>query len=251
MTQFTFPELRTVPLFAALDDAAAERIASAVMINNFPPETVLYRQNTPSRFLYAVLSGEVELGITHGGTVSTVLLATPGYVFPLPSVVSNAPCLLSAKTLRRSRLAMIPDAAMRQWIDEFPVLARGVIDCLSGTTKVLMAELIESRFSTSLERFAHWLLRQTCAGGPDRQVISLALQRRQIAALLGMSPESLSRSIAVLQKNGVHFDGQTVTISSIAALETQAPHRHLLENGEEGEPWMKGLSLGSEALQRL
>ncbi|MEJ1935802.1 helix-turn-helix domain-containing protein [Nostoc sp. NIES-2111] len=250
MTQFTFPELRAIPLFSELDDAAAERVAASVMINSFPPKTVLYRQNARGRFLYAILSGEVEFGATQGGAASTVLLGTPGFLFPLPSVLSDTPSLLSAKTLRRSRLAMMPDEALRRWMTDYPCVARGIIDCLAGTTKVLMADLLEARFSTSLERFARWLLRQTLPNGPDSQTIQLSLQRRQIAALLGMSPESLSRSIAVLQKHGVKFDGQTVTITSIAELETQAPYRRLLDDGDQ-ERWMKGLALGSEAMQRL
>jgi CRP/FNR family transcriptional activator FtrB len=250
MTQFTFPELRAVPLFSGLDDNAAERVSASVMINNFPPETVLYRQNTRSRFLYAILSGEVELGAAQGGAASTVLLGTPGFLFPLPCVLSDAPCLLSARTLRRSRIAMIPDDKLRQWITEYPSVARGIIDCLAGTSRVLVSDLLEARFSTSLERFARWLLRQTVQNGPDSQTIALSLQRRQIAALLGMSPESLSRSIAVLQKHGVKFDGQTVTIASLAELETQAPYRRLLDDDDQ-EHWMKGLSLGSEAMQRL
>jgi CRP/FNR family transcriptional activator FtrB len=250
MTQFTFPELRSIPLFSGLEDAAVGKVAGSVMINNFPPETVLYRQNSRSRFLYAVVSGEVELGAALGGSASTVLLATAGYLFPLPSVLSDTPCLLSAKTLRRSRLAMIPDDALRQWLREYPALALGVVESLSGTAKVLMSDLLEARFSTSLERFARWILRQTCPDGPDAQTITLSLQRRQIASLLGMSPESLSRSIGALQKHGVTFDGQTVKISSIAQLGEQAPHGWLLDD-REGERWMKGLSLGSDALQRL
>ena len=70
----------------------------------------------------------------------------------------------------------------------------------------------------SAERLAHWILAQV--GSED--ILELPFQKRRLAALVGTTPENLSRNIALLRDHGVDFEGRVVRVRDRAALRALA-----------------------------
>ena len=60
--------------------------------------------------------------------------------------------------------------------------------------------------------------------------ITLPHEKRVLAALLGMSPENLSRAFAKLSAQGVAVDGALVRFSKVQALERLARPSPLIDN---------------------
>ena len=72
-------------------------------------------------------------------------------------------------------------------------------------------------------------LRQRAAEGAGSN-LQLNHEKRVLASLLGMTPESLSRAFSALQGSGVTVHGAQVRLSNIAALESIAKPDPLIDN---------------------
>lgn len=205
-------ELRSSPLFAGLCEAALDRLTSASLVQTFPPEVVLFEQATVPGFLYTLIDGSVELTGSHGRQRHTTTVAETGCSFSLASVVNGQPVLNSARTVRRSRIAMTPAPLVRQLIEEDPAFARVVLLKLAALSQNLMRELHNQKLRTSFERLASWLLART-EERDGAQEFRIDLSRQQLANVLSTSPESLSRSIGALERSGVVFHRNTVRVA--------------------------------------
>jgi CRP/FNR family transcriptional activator FtrB len=210
-------ELRSTPLFAGLCETALDRLFAASLIQTFPPEVVLFEQATVPGFLYTLIDGAVELTGTHGRQRHTTKVAEAGCSFSLASVVTGEKVLNSARTVRRSRIAMTPAPLVRQLIEDDPAFARMALLTLAALSQSLMRELHNQKLRTSCERLACWLLARTEPREGDQE-FRIDLSRQQLANVLSTSPESLSRSIAALEKIGVVFDRNTVRVASRSRL---------------------------------
>ena len=210
-------ELRGTPLFRSLHESSLDRLHAASLIQMFPPEVILFEQATVPGFLYTLIDGAVELTGSHGRQRHTTKVAEAGCSFSLASVVNGEPVLNSARTVRRSRIVMTPAPLVRQMIDEDAEFARLILMGLAALSQGLMRELHSQKLRTACERLACWLLART-EERDGTQEFRIDLSRQQLANVLSTSPESLSRSIAALEKVGVVFERNTVRVACRARL---------------------------------
>jgi CRP/FNR family transcriptional activator FtrB len=221
-------ELRGTQLFSLLGDSALDRLHSASLIQTFPREVILFEQATIPGFLYTLIEGAVEFTGSHGRQRHTTKVADGGCSFSLASVVSGEPVLNSARTVRRSRIAMTPAPLVRQMIEEDPDFARLLLRKLAALSQGLMRELHSQKLRTSCERLARWLLART----EDRdglQEFRIDLSRQQLANVLSTSPESLSRSIGALERVGVVFERNTVRVTCRTRLQDAAAPSSIMD----------------------
>ena len=62
-TQMTLEALRSVPLFASLDDAAATELRSLLSDKKVPQNTRLFKQGDKGDAMYLIESGRVRISI--------------------------------------------------------------------------------------------------------------------------------------------------------------------------------------------
>ena len=80
-------------------------------------------------------------------------------------------------------------------------------------------------FQSAAQRLAYHILSET---GPERQTAQLSLQKKDLAAHLGMSPETFSRILASLRAQGtVTVRGPAITILDDGALRSVAAGKRL------------------------
>src|ERR1041385_4612767 len=63
MSQMTLEALRSVPLFASLDDEAATELRDLLSIKTVPQNTRLFRQGDKGDAMYLIESGRVRISI--------------------------------------------------------------------------------------------------------------------------------------------------------------------------------------------
>lgn len=221
-------ELCGTPLFSALRESSLDRLYAASLIQTFPPEVILFEQATVPGFLYTLIDGAVEFTGSHGRQRHTTKVATSGCSFSLASVVNGEPVLNSARTVRRSRIAMTPAPLVRQMIDEDADFARLILMKLAELSQGLMRELHSQKLRTSYERLARWLLARTDER-EGLQEFRIDQSRQQLANMLSTSPESLSRSIGALEKVGVVFDRNTVRVTCRSRLQEAAAPSSIMD----------------------
>lgn len=227
MVPADMPLLRRSRLLAALPEADFARLLTPCFVQTLPKGASLCLQGETPQFLHIVLTGAVGLfGEGHREEILVEFFG-PGDSFILAAVVLDAPYLLNARLLERSRVLLWPAAAFRAEIRAHGSLAHGAALQSSIYWRTLIGQIKDLKLLSAIERLSALLLALAPArtGGAT---VTLPAGRRLIAGRLGITPQSLSRAFAALRSAGVSGDGRQVFIADLDRLRT------MLRPGEPG-----------------
>lgn len=204
------PEVRSLALFADMAEESFAAMVRAAYVQTFPPGVELVVEGDPADFLHVVVDGTVELFAGWNGRETTMATLRPVSTFILAATIKDAPYLMSARTLEKSRVMLVPSQDVRAAFDADPVFARAIVTELAACYRTVVKNTKDLKLRTSLERLANYLLRQRARAGADR--FELTVEKRRLAAYLGMTPENLSRAFRALQPYGVEVDGAAIAM---------------------------------------
>lgn len=195
--------VRRTPFFVVAGEAAMARLLRTSFTQQLPRGTVMFDQNERADFLHLLLEGSVGLvARDEYGAETTVEIFGPGELFLVPAAVLELPYLASATALTDIRILMIPADVFRAGIAEDPNLARATIELLSRHWRMMVDQVVDLKLRSADRRLARFLARrvpeEAGAGSGD-----LPEPRSAIAARLGMTPETLSRTLGALEAEGV------------------------------------------------
>ncbi len=229
MPEAQYPEIRTLALFSGMTDAHFEALMRGAYVQNFPPQIDLISEGEPSDFLHVVLSGSIDLYSEWNGRETSMATVLPISTFILAATVRNAPYLMSARTLEKSRIVLIPSQDVRAIFDVDGNFARAIVGELGQCYRAVIKAQKDLKLRSSLERLANYLLRQQKRAGGAAD-FDLMFEKRRLASVLGMTPENLSRAFKGLQPYGVAVNGTHISIRDQQDLERFARPNPLIDD---------------------
>jgi CRP/FNR family transcriptional activator FtrB len=216
--------LRELRLFRGISDDNFETLLQPAFLQRFPPHVVLIRQGDPADFLHIVLDGLLEHFAVHEQREYGLFITGPGEVFPLASVIGERPCIASVRVIEPSQVLMLPTGVFRTVFNRDPAFARAAAAELAASSRETTKELASQKMRPSSERLANWILRQMVQDGEDG-TLTLRIDKRTLASLIGTTPENLSRNFGILSGHGVAVRGRQIVVEDAAALTAfAAPH---------------------------
>lgn len=215
------PVIRQLPLFADMAEAHFAALMQAAYLQVFPPQVKLIAEGDPADFLHVVIEGCVELFAEANGRETTMALARPVSTFILAAVLKDAVYLMSARTLEKSRILMIPSNDIRGNFNRDAAFTRALVGELASAYRTVIKEHKNQKLRTGVERLANFLLALHHNQGETGAVV-LPCDKRTLAALLGMAPENLSRAFGTLKPYGVSVNGVEISLAKLKDLETLA-----------------------------
>ncbi len=210
------PELRSLDLLDGMEDANFELLTRGAYVQTFPPQVELITEGDAADFLHVVLDGSVELFANWNRRETVLATVRPVTTFILAATIRDAPYLMSARTLEKTRLALLPSRDVRDLFERDAAFARSIVRDLAGAFRVMIKTTKNLKLRSSVERLANYLLRQQELAG--RLDFVLPDEKRRIASFLGMTPENLSRAIRALRPYAVRIEGSDVTIEDLPTL---------------------------------
>lgn len=237
------PEIRHLPLFRDMPQTGFEALMQGAYAQTFPAGLDLMRQGDPADFLHVVMEGQVELYARWAGRECTMAVVRPVGTFILAACIRDAPYLMSARTLERARIILIPASDLRAIFRRDPEFAVSVINELAGCYRLVVRLAKGLKLNSSRERIASYLLRQSAMAG-NVPSFTLPVEKRPLASYLGMSPENLSRALKSLEADGVKVDGSRVIITDRAKLAALARPDRLID-GPDPDGVSAGVTLPS------
>ncbi|MBC7281589.1 helix-turn-helix domain-containing protein [Hoeflea sp.] len=229
MPELEHQELRKLYLFSKMANKNFQSLMRGAYVQNFPPRIELITEGEPSDFLHVVLSGSIDLFSRWNGRDTSMATVWPISTFILAATINNAPYLMSARTLEKSRIVLIPSQDVRAIFDVDANFARAIVTELAQCYRAVVKTQKDLKLRTSLERLANHLLRQQRRAGGET-AFDLEFEKRRLASVLGMTPENLSRAFKGLHPYGVTVDGTRIVISDQADLEKFAKPDPLIDD---------------------
>lgn len=219
---------REIPLFSMLGEKHLNRLLEMAHLQSYPPGTRLIDEGDPAQFLHVILEGTVELFCSSKSRETTMFVLRPISTFNLSAVLEDTFYSMSALTKVKTKVLMIPAENMRELIKVDPTFAHAMVSELAKRYRMLIDAFREQRLCNSVERLAIYLLRANEQSSTGLQ-IELTENRRTLAALLGMSPEHLSRAFNALKQYGVEVDGAKISLTNLKKLRQFSELFHLVD----------------------
>lgn len=235
------PEIRRLPLFRDMAQSSFEALMQSAYAQTFPAALDLIRQGDSADFLHVLTEGMVELYAGWSDRECTMAVVRPVGSFILAACIRDAPFLMSARTIERSRIILVPASDLRAAFRRDTEFAVSIINELAGSYRSVVRHAKGLKLRNSRERVASWLLRQSVLTGNAQSYI-LPVEKRFLASYLGMTPENLSRTLKQLEGEGVKVDGARVIITDRARLAALARPDPLID-GPDPDPRNSGSAM--------
>lgn len=221
-------EIRDLTLFANMDETNFRALMRGAYVQNFPPRIDLIHENEPPDFLHVVLSGSVDLFSVWNGRETSMATVRPVSTFILAASVQDLPYLMSARTLEKSRIALIPSQDVRAVFGKDGAFAQAIVAELAQCYRAVVKNTKDLKLRTSLERLANYLLRQQERTGSLE--FDLTMEKRRLASFLGMTPENLSRAFKGLEPYSVKVAQNHIVITDLEDLTRYAKPNPLIDD---------------------
>lgn len=210
--------LRKSPVFRDLDPAALDSLVEGGIVQMLPRGAVLFHEGEQPEFCHVILTGRVGLYAVDSDQRDVVVeFFGAGDLFIAPAVILELPYLMSARTTEESRIMMVPAQNFRRALEGEPALALACTRQLARHWRLLIEQIKELKLKSAAQRLGSYLL---TAISEEQGSVSLRLgeERKILAGRLGMTPESLSRSLAQLRAVGVTASGRQINIANVERL---------------------------------
>ncbi|MDQ2696344.1 MAG: Crp/Fnr family transcriptional regulator [Pseudomonadota bacterium] len=207
--------LRQVYLFDGLTDADLEAVVSHTRQISLDKGQWLFSQGQPAEQFYVVQEGQIALFLlSAGGQEKIVDLPGPGQFFAAGVMFLDNPRYpVNARATRRSVLLALDRRGVGERLCGSLELCRRLMIAMHRRIDGLLADVRALSFQNASQRLVGYLLQQTAGqGGPVQQIV-LAAPKHTLAARLGIAPETLSRALVRLQRQGViEVRGRVITV---------------------------------------
>lgn len=218
-------------LFGSPGPGAAELLALSAVARQ---RTVLagrmvFERGEPAGSLMLAAGGDVALGWRGSDGVFHVERPVSGPAWLDQSAAwLNQPHAMDARAASEALIVELPLEPVQALLERHPGLARHLLKSLAREVHGLAMNTHELMHKDAAARFAAWLMQRLPAGAETGAAAPLRLceRKRDIASQLAITPETLSRLMRSLNRQGViSVAGYSVQVLDVAAL------RRLAESG--------------------
>lgn len=205
------PEVRALPLFREMSESAFDNLIRGAYLQQFPPQVDLITEGDTPDFLHVVVEGSVDLFAAWNGRETVMDTVEPVASFILAASVMDRPYLMSARTVEKTRIVMIPSEDLRAVFAQDSEFARAVVSELARSYRAMVKGAKDLKLRTATERLANYILRMNARDG-DGAGFEMRQEKRRLASYLGMTPENLSRAFGALRSRGVVVRGARIDV---------------------------------------
>lgn len=210
--------LHSARLFASLSEEDFREIVGTPRIEQLAEGRTLFLQGTPAAAFFIVLDGWVVLTRRQAdGERAVVKLVGPGESFAEALIIQGARYPVSAEAATQARLVRIDAAAIRTLVAGNPRIALAIVAACHKQLHELIEQIEHIKTWSARRRLACFIL-NAVAVKEGRATVTLPVDRGLIAARLGMTPSTLSRTLAALEPLGIIAAGRQVAIADVAVL---------------------------------
>jgi CRP-like cAMP-binding protein len=204
--------LRSVPLFADLEEGELERFSHVAVPRSFPAGTRVFHEGDSSDACYIVSAGNFRVTREHSdGRAITLATLGPGEIFGELAMLDGDRRSASAESITDGTLLALPANDVRSLLSRNPEIALKLVAGLVRRLRAANARLSRQSFQTVPSRVAGILLQLSRDGqdGDGEEVeITIRMNQTDLAQLAGTSRESVSRFLAELERAGVVRSGR-------------------------------------------
>ncbi len=190
-------------LHDGLSKAEACELRGLISKSTYKPHQILCREGAPNEHLIVISCGQVKLSTClPDGRKQILRVAVAGHMLGFESI-RNHVATYTAETITEVATCQIRYADMMRILKQNPQVSVRVIEDLSQELDHSQSLIRDLGLKNSTERTASFILSIMPINGTDVSETILPLSRREIAEILGLTIETVSRGMAKLKRDGI------------------------------------------------
>ena len=209
---------------AELTPAELRGLNRVALVRALPVGALVFGRAQQGDRIVAVLEGAVGLGqVRHDQPFHLERTVRGPAWLDLASAWLGRCHMQDARVLTPARIVELEIGGVREMLPRHPAMAERLLGGLAQTVQSLTGVTHDLMHKDAERRLAAWLLQLSSrsAQGPER--VSLGERKRDIAAQLAITPETLSRMMRQLKLKGlIEVQGYSVRLLDIPALQALA-----------------------------
>jgi CRP-like cAMP-binding protein len=211
--------LRCCQLFTGLSPEDLATIGGFAQVLRLAKDDTLFHEGESSRGFYVVQTGAINVHrVSAAGKEQVIHVFRMGESFAEAALASATGYPANARAVEPSTVLLIPKAPILELIGRRPDLALRMLGSMSAHLRVLVGALDDLTLKDVETRMLNWLVKH--GRGAKNGVIQLPGTKRVLAAELGTSSETLSRTLARLRNEKlITVAAKDITVHDPARLE--------------------------------
>ena len=203
--------LRSVPLFADLEQEELKSFSQVAVPRSFPAATRVFHEGDHSDACYIVRSGSFRVTREHSdGRAITLATLGPGDIFGELAMLDGEVRSASVEALSDGELLALPAGEVRSLLARHPEITVKLIAALVRRLRTANERISRQSFQTVPSRVAG-VLSKLAAETPrsnESGEVTIRMNQADLAQLAGTSRESVSRFLADLERAGIVRPGR-------------------------------------------
>ncbi len=213
--------LSSFHLFNHLTNAKLKRIAKNCQLQEFPKNQIIFGRHDIAHGFYILVKGQLKLAVTSPHGVEKVIdIIAPGDSFGEATLLLKSKFPLCIETTTNAQILKIPGEIIINLLDNDALTAQKMLKKMSIHNHQLINSIEKLSLQSCTQRFIGYLLQMSVDFSCTKN-LQLPTNRRILASLLNLSPETLSRTIKKLEAARlIKVKGKNVTLIDVAELQS-------------------------------
>jgi CRP/FNR family transcriptional regulator len=191
-----------IPLFNGLEEKHIKSLAGIAVERLFKRGALIFSEGDDSTGFYVIISGRVKIyKVSPEGKEQILHIFGSGDPFGEVPVFTGQPFPAYAESITDSQIFIFPRESFVSLIRKEPSLALNMLSILSMRLKKFTSLIEDLSLKEVPGRLAAYLILMSERGSHENE-ITLEISKGQLASILGTIPETLSRILARLIKEG-------------------------------------------------
>jgi len=198
---------RTLAAICPGGSKSLDRLAGEGVTHVFRRGQYIFHAGTPAQSMHVIRSGRVKIvGSCRNGEELVLRLLGCGEIIGYRPVLAGERYNASAEVIEETSVCIFPAAAVREALRADPRLALELLAKLARELRLseeLMMELVHRPVRQRAARMLLGLMDQSQPDGTAGVITGRDLQRKDMARMIGTTPETLSRVLRDFARRGL------------------------------------------------
>ncbi len=197
--------IRRVPLFATLSDDEFKAIEQVFIVRSYLKNQVIFLEEETGNYMYIVLSGKVKVTkSTPGGKDNILAIHQAGDFFGEMALLDGKTSPATVSAMEDCRIASIGSNDFHRCLMRNEKVVMQIIQVLCARLRSVWGQIQALTYSNAESRIRAGLLQLAKKHGVRDSrgiIINLKITHQEIAEMVGTSRETVTRTLARLQKS--------------------------------------------------
>ena len=210
----------TIPLFAGLSRGQHEALARITVSRSYRKGQTIFSEGDEGIGFYAIVSGRVKIfKLSPEGKEQILHMMRPGEIFGEVPVFTGREYPAHAEAHNNSALLFFPRNSFIELVKKDPSLSLNMLALLSRRLRRFAALIEDLSLKEVPGRLAVYLL-YASKKSSNKDEFDLDISKGQLASILGTIPETLSRILGKMGRQGIiRSEGSRMMILNRTTLE--------------------------------